>query len=105
MADGHWAVVQTNRLKYGSADAIGRFQPTLPTTHKLLLHPDYLSLDQITAPFYCIVSPCGDQKGFLILVLLFVTTLRLQGLELLDNRIYTFTDHSIKYNNNNSQFN
>ena len=59
MADGLWAVVQTNRLKYGSADAIGRFLPTY-TTHKLLLLPPYLSSDLIRACycyFYCIVSP------------------------------------------------
>ena len=64
---------ETNRLKYGSADAIGRFLPT-STTHKLLLHPPYLSEDQIRA-CYCelllppiigliIAAPChrGNQK-------------------------------------------
>ena len=58
MAAGHWAVVQTNRLKYGSVDAIGRFLPTY-TTHRLLLHPRYLSSDLIRTCycyFYCIGS-------------------------------------------------
>ena len=47
---------ESSRLKYGSADAIGRFLPT-STTHSLLLHPPYLSMDQIRACYCQLLLP------------------------------------------------